>query len=275
MSRLTVVVENLVADVGPLLAEHGLSIWIEHNDTHILYDTGGGRALLPNLESLDYEPDQLNALVLSHGHYDHTGGLEKLLKVRRAPLPIYCHADVFSAHLDEENGALRNIGMSKSQKAYEDLGARFHFIERKANPWPGITLLADIPRVTPYEKPVPSLVTMHDGGTETDPFHDDLTLVIEGDQRIAVVTGCAHAGVINVLTDAEEHIGRKANFLIGGTHLGPAEPEQQQAAMEELARRQELDVAAGHCTGPVVAGYMQGMLGSRFTHMGVGRIFEI
>ncbi len=275
MSRLTVVVENLVADVSPLLAEHGLSIWIEHNGTHILYDTGSGLALLPNLASLDYEPELLDALVLSHGHYDHMGGLESLLRVRNEPLLIYCHPDVFSTHLANDDGELSNVGSPKSQKEYEALGARFVFVHRKETPWPGITLLTDIPRVTTFEQAIPGLVSMQDGEIILDPFHDDLAVVIEGEQGLAVVTGCAHAGVVNVLKDSENNLGQRADVLIGGTHLGPASPQQQDAALEELASRSDLDVAAGHCTGPVIASRMQMLLGERFIHMGVGRVFDV
>ena len=110
MSRITVVVDNLVAQVSPLFGEYGLSVWIEHEGFNILYDTGIGRALLPNLESLGLDPNLLDALVLSHGHYDHTGGLEALLGMRQEPLPVYCHLGVFAPHLADHLGQRREVG---------------------------------------------------------------------------------------------------------------------------------------------------------------------
>lgn len=275
MSRITVVVENLVNHVSPLFGEHGLSLWLEHQGLNILYDTGMGRALLPNLETLGLDPNLLDALVLSHGHYDHTGGLEALLGARQEPLPVYCHLAVFAPHLADHLGQRREAGPPLTRMAYETLGARFNFVERWARPWPGVTLLADIPRVTAYEVPAPSLITVRDGKVSPDPFHDDMSILIQNGDRNAVLTGCAHSGVINVLIDAENKAGGPVDMLVGGTHLGPAPVAQQEAALAELASREKLQVAAGHCTGPAMAGRMHQLLGPRFSFLGVGTVLEI
>lgn len=275
MSRITVVVDNLVSHVSPLFGEHGLSVWIEHEGFNILYDTGMGRALLPNLESLGLDPNLLDALVLSHGHYDHTGGLEALLGMRQEPLPVYCHLGVFAPHLAEHLGQRREVGPPLTRVAYEALGARFTFVDRWASPWPGITLLADIPRVTSFEVPAPSLITVHDGQVSPDPFHDDLSILIQGEGNNAVLTGCAHSGVINVLLDAEQKAGGPIDLLVGGTHLGPAPEAQQEGALAELASREGLKVVAGHCTGPVMAGRMHKVLGQRFAYLRVGTVLEL
>ncbi len=276
MSRVTVVVDNLVKFASPLFGEHGLSLWLEHEGLNILYDTGMGRALLPNLESLKLDPNRLDALVLSHGHYDHTGGLEALLGARREPLPVYCHLAVFAPHLSQNpEGLRREVGPPLTRMAYESLGARFTFVDRWAGPWPGVTLLADIPRVTAFEVPAPSLVTVRDGQVSPDPFHDDLSILIRGAAGNTVLTGCAHSGLLNILEDAEAKAGAPVGLVVGGTHLGPAPAGQQEAALAALAARQDLKVAAGHCTGPDMAGRMQTALGARFSHLGVGTVLDI
>ncbi|MFH2126701.1 MAG: MBL fold metallo-hydrolase [Pseudomonadota bacterium] len=275
MSRITVVVDNLVGHVSPLFGEHGLSVWLEHRGKNILYDTGMGRALLPNLKTLDLDPGRLDALVLSHGHYDHTGGIEALLGARTESLPVYCHLGVFAPHLADHQGQRREVGPPLTRMAYETLGARFTFVDRWAEPWPGITLLADIPRLTDFEVPAPALITVHDGQVSPDPFHDDLAILVQGESNNAVLTGCAHSGVINVLLDAEQKAGGPVDLVVGGTHLGPAPEAQQKAALAELASRESLKVVAGHCTGPVMAGRMQQALGERFSYLGVGTVLEI
>lgn len=275
MSRVTVVVDNLVTQVSPLFGEHGLSMWLEHGGANILYDTGMGRALLPNLETLELDPGLLDAVVLSHGHYDHTGGLEALLGARQEPLPVYCHPAVFDPHLADHQGRRREVGPPLARPAYEALGARFNFVDRWASPWPGVTLLADIPRVTGFEVPAPNLITLQGGQVSPDPFHDDLSILIQGDSKAAVLTGCAHSGVVNVLMDAEDQAGGAVELLVGGTHLGPAPDAQQKAALAELASREGLKVVAGHCTGPAMAGRMHQLLGPRFSYMGVGTVLEI
>ena len=116
---------------------------------------------------------------------------------------------------------------------------------------------------------------MHDGQVSPDPFHDDLSILIQDEGNNAVLTGCAHSGVINVLLDAEEKAGQPIELLVGGTHLGPAPAAQQEAALAELASRENLQVVAGHCTGPVMAGRMHQLLGPRFSYLGVGTVIEI
>ncbi|MCF8034819.1 MAG: MBL fold metallo-hydrolase [Desulfarculaceae bacterium] len=277
MSRLTVVVENSVGFASRLLGEHGLSMWVEHQGVNILYDTGMGQALLANLAVLELDPDNLDAVVISHGHYDHMGGLEALLQARSKAVDVWCHPNVFGCHLAQllPTDPMREIGPPLAQSGYEALGARFHFVEKPVEPWPGITLLAPIPRQTSFEGPMANLVTKQDGKIVPDPLPDDLALLIDAPGGPVCLTGCAHAGAINVLLAAEETAGRPVVLLAGGTHLGPAPAEQQAAALAELAARSELMVAAGHCTGLSMAGRMQSELGSRFSNLSAGLTLEL
>ncbi len=277
MCRLIVVVDN---EAGPgLVAEHGLGLWLEHQGAGLLYDTGAGQALMPNLEALGLEPERLEGVVLSHGHYDHTGGLEALLRRRRQAgrdTPVWCHPAIFAPHLKNDPAGPRHIGPPHpGQEPYQRLGADFHFIIGQDQPRPGLTLLAPIPRRTPFEEPHPELVTIQDQRLLPDPFYDDLALVVEGKRGAVVITGCAHAGVINVLLAAEQAVGRRPVMLVGGTHLGPAPEQQRQRALAELAARPELTVAAGHCTGPQVMKTMAELLGDRFIPLAAGLVLEL
>ncbi len=277
MSRLTVVVENKVGFASRLLAEHGLSVWLEHQGLNILYDTGQGQALGHNLRALELDPNDLDGLVLSHGHYDHVGGLEALLGMRREPIDVWCHAGVFGCHLAQlgEGAPLREIGPSLPQVGFERLGAVFHFVEGSAEPWPGITLLAPIPRQTSFEVPSPRLLTRIDGKLVPDPFPDDLAMLVQAPGGPVCVTGCAHSGAINVLLAAEDAVGASVTLLAGGTHLGPAPASQQDAAVAEMAARPGLRVAAGHCTGLDMEARLKAELGERFVHLSAGTVLEI
>lgn len=276
MSRLIVVVDNTVG-VTSLLGEHGVSMWLEHQGLNLLYDTGAGFALLPNLEALGLDPNDLDGLVLSHGHHDHTGGLAGLLNARSEPLDIWCHPSVFGSHLVRHEGMpAREIGPPLGgQEQYEAAGARFHFIEENANPWEGITLLASIERATDFEGPAPGLMALIDGELAPDPFPDDLAMLVHGDAGPAVLTGCAHAGVINVLLAAEAVAAGPLQAVIGGTHLGPAPVAQQSRALEELLDRPELHVVSGHCTGAAMNALLARTLGERFIPLQAGLVLEL
>ena len=277
MTRLTVVVENTAPTATRLLGEHGLSLWVEHQGRNILYDTGMGQALLPNLATLGLDPEELDAVVLSHGHYDHTGGLEPLLGARRRPLEVWCHPGAFGRHLAQSlpGEPMREIGPPMPLKGYEVMGARPHLVSEPTEPWPGITLLAGIPRRTSFEGPSPGLVIRQGDEVLPDPFPDDLALLIDAPSGPVCLTGCAHAGVINVLLAAEERAGRPIALLLGGTHLGPAPEAQQEAALAELAQRPELRVVAGHCTGLDMAGRMAAALGPRFGYLRAGQVLDL
>ncbi|MCB2226994.1 MAG: MBL fold metallo-hydrolase [Desulfarculaceae bacterium] len=278
MSRLTVVVENSVGFASPLLGEHGLSMWVEHQGRNILYDTGMGQALINNLKVLGLDPGELDGVVISHGHYDHAGGLEALLRERSEPIGVWCHQNVFGCHMSQHlpGDTLREIGPPLPQAGYEALGARFHFVDGPMEPWPGVMLLAPIARQTGFEGPMANLVTKQGGEVVPDPLPDDLAMLIEAPNGPVCLTGCAHAGAINVLLAAGEASGRPVSLLIGGTHLGPAPAEQQAAALAELAARPQLRVIAGHCTGLGMCARMLAELGEeRFGHLSAGMSLEI
>ncbi|MGD8561863.1 MAG: MBL fold metallo-hydrolase [Desulfarculaceae bacterium] len=278
MTKLIVVSDNEVHLPG-LAVEHGLAIWVEAPWGAILYDTGQGQTLLPNLERLQLDPVRLQGVVISHGHYDHIGGLAALLRVRQQQgkkTPVWCHQAVFTPHLKQADNEISDVGPPQGPgSAYTALGAEFHWVEGQADPWPGVTLMAPIPRRTSFEGPAPNLVTRQGEGLISDPFEDDLAMLLAGPQGPVVVTGCAHAGVINVLMHAESIAGQPPVLLVGGTHLGPAPAAQQEAALAELASREDLQVAVGHCTGKEMAVRMGRILGQRFWGLGAGRVMEI
>lgn len=274
MSKAIVVVDNTPLD-GRFAAEHGLCVWLEHSGLNLLLDTGMGGAVMPNLATLGLDPAKLDGIIISHGHYDHIGGLEQLLKARNGKeIDVWCHSNVFGSHLLEAPDGPTNIGAPLDPAGYEALGARFHFLEREAKPWPGITLLAQIPRETGYEVPRPELLADVGGSIKPDPFPDDLAVLVDAPAGPAVITGCAHSGVINILRLATQRAGAAIVNLIGGTHLGPAEADQRDATAAELKRMSGLQVISGHCTKD--AGHMLAeALGERYTHMAAGMALEL
>ncbi len=278
MISVTVVVENTVLN-DDLLAEHGLSLWLEASDGSLLYDTGAGKALIPNLAALGLDLFNLSGVVLSHGHYDHSGGLADLLALRHAQgmsTPVWCHADVFASHLSKKSGECREIGPPMGDKsAYEVLGAEFHFINGTACPLPEVTLLAPIERVTDFEGPTPDLLAEVDGLIVPDPLNDDLAILVEGEAGLTVLTGCAHCGVVNLLLAVERLKGVKPVKLIGGTHMSGISATQRDKTVIEMKDRPELTVVAGHCTGFPAQQLLSAELGGRALSLSAGMVFEL
>ncbi len=273
MNRLVIVVDNQALQPG-LATEHGLGIWVEWEGMSLLYDTGAGQGLLPNMRALGLDVRRVDAVVLSHGHYDHTGGLGPLLEARAEPLDVWAHPDLFAAHLRAGPSPV-DIGPPLPRSAYEAMGARFRWVQEPMWMGPGIGLLAPVPRVVGFEGPSPGLVSVDDSGKVVpDPFRDDLAMVLMTRDGPVVLTGCAHAGVVNILEAVRGFSGQEAVMLVGGTHLGMVEPWRVSATVEVLESREGLKVVAGHCTG-AAAGVVAARLGERFTPMGAGMILEL
>ncbi|MBP9900556.1 MAG: MBL fold metallo-hydrolase [Verrucomicrobia subdivision 3 bacterium] len=246
--RITLLVENSVQRQG-LVAEHGLSFHIQIGERSLLFDTGQTDLALMNAEPLRLPLDRLQAIVLSHGHYDHTGGLPAILDA--APnAPVYLHPAAFEKKYSKSpNGKTRFMGMNPTTA--QALHGRRNYVEttRCTQLGDGIFVTGEIPRVNPYEDTGGAFFLNADG-TRPDPLTDDQALVIDLGCRVVLLLGCAHAGVINTL-DHVQHLtgGKPVRAVIGGLHLGSASAERIEQTIARLRETNLECLAPIHCTG--------------------------
>lgn len=275
--RLVVLVENTVGNSLPLLGEHGYACLVECAAGRILFDTGRGQALLHNLEVLGIPAESIDAVVLSHGHDDHTGGLFSLLK-RIGPRPVYAHPGIFSPRWHANGSKKRNIGINSSREELEKAGARFRLLSEFTELAHGIWFSGFIPRMASAEKGDHSLVvTSSDGGGwQSDPLEDDAALVISCRRGLVVLLGCAHAGIINTLEAVRSHFGPEPlHAVVGGTHLGSVEEPQFMATVDYLSRLPDLRIGVSHCTGLPRSAILHAQFPDRVFFATAGTIFEV
>ncbi len=271
--ELTILADNR-ARPG-LLAEHGLSMWLEVAGRRLLLDTGDGPALAHNAPALGVPLQAADALVLSHGHDDHCGGLPFVVEQARA-LRVVCHPEARRERFSVRAGAAESIGMPEAaRRALEGLGpARREFLTQPLELAPGVGLTGPIPRRTPFED-TGGPFFLDARGEEPDPLEDDLALWVRTRQGLVVLVGCSHAGVVNTLEHARALSGTsRIRAVLGGFHLRRASEERlarTAAALGELAP--ELVVPC-HCSGERIveelgrtlgARVRQGEAGARFT----------
>jgi 7,8-dihydropterin-6-yl-methyl-4-(beta-D-ribofuranosyl)aminobenzene 5'-phosphate synthase len=277
-ARITIICENSVTIKGGL-GEHGFSAYVETERGNYLFDTGRGEALIPNLWKFDKDPLAIQKIMLSHGHYDHTGGLASILELLGG-VDILAHPDIFSTRyrISQADGkeVRRYVGL-KFQRAYlESLGGRFILEKNFREVTREMFLTGEVPRRTSFEKGEGRLFAESQGKLIPDPFLDDQSLVIESQKGLVLVLGCAHSGMINILEHAIEKTGKdQVHAIIGGTHLDFASPQQVEETIAALKKFKVERIGVSHCTGLKAASRLYAEFGERFFFGQVGEAIEV
>lgn len=276
--HLTVLCENSVDRVSPhgLMGEHGFACHLHTEHGDFLFDTGGGLSIINNADCLGIDLANLQGILFSHGHLDHTGGLKQVLD-KSGPLPIYAHPDIFSQRYSNNGSQPRSIGMPWSQAALEKMGATLKLSEAPCSIAPGLMLSGDIHRTHKEETGDPNLVVFsEDNQQAADPLHDDLSLFISTDKGLVILLGCAHAGLLNIIDHALKVTGQdKIHMILGGTHLKFCGKEQMDATLSRLTELDVDRIGASHCTGLRGATILAEHFGKRFFSASVGVKIEL
>ncbi len=268
--QITVLADDCVA-MPSLLAEHGLSLLIAADDRRILFDTGQGRVLRSNADALGIHLSGLDAVVLSHGHYDHTGGLADLLR-ESSPCAIFVHpATLRPKYAKADKPPHRSIGIPESsRRALSDANDHIVWTQSAIEVVPDIWCTGEIPRL-PGNEPADTGFFLDADCRDLDPLNDDQALFIQTRSGLVVVTGCAHAGIRNTLDCVSALTNRdEICMLAGGLHLLRASNEQLEASADAIGRRNVEVLAPCHCTGMGAHSYLRARFGSVVQDVGVG-----
>jgi len=279
MVKLTVLAENSVGVSFGQVAEHGWSVLLEDGERRVLFDTGQGACLKTNPGLLGKDLSRLDAIVLSHGHYDHTKGLLQVLE-GCGGTEVYCHPRALETKKVRRSLAGReinlSIGLPFTKAQLEAQGARFRLLTEPTAVTPQITASGEIPLVTEFETIEPGFLVENDQGESPDPFADDLALFVRTEKGLSVILGCAHRGVINTLRAAAAWAGTDRFFaLIGGNHLHSRSAEQVDKTLAALESLSFQIIAPAHCTGQKVAAKIFERFGERAVPCSVGTQMEL
>ena len=249
--KITTLVENAVPIMGDrkLIGEHGLSFLIETRGHRLLFDTGQYLALENNTRVLDIRLAGIDSVVLSHGHYDHTGGLPHLLNCDSG-FSLYAHPDVFARKLMKRKGRYREVGIPIRKKDLVKNGVKLVLGSAPMEITSGILTTGEIPLESELESVAGGFFIDKNGRKIPDSLVDDLALILKTGKGPVVVLGCSHRGVINTLSQVRKIIGEKSIYaVIGGLHLVKTDGKRLEAIIKHLKRFDLQKIVVGHCTG--------------------------
>jgi 7,8-dihydropterin-6-yl-methyl-4-(beta-D-ribofuranosyl)aminobenzene 5'-phosphate synthase len=257
--QVTLVVDNLAQ--GELRSEHGLSILVETSQGSVLFDTGQSDAWLGNMIALGKDPEAIRAIAVSHGHYDHTGGIAAAL-IRLPQVNVFGHLDCLRPRYAVDGDRRRAIGIPDEALVFQP---RFMFNERSKQILPGVTLSGEIPIRRSVDT---GPFFMED---EPDTFADEQCMILREGGYVGVLLGCSHRGVENNILAAMDVAGTAGlDLVIGGMHLGGADQSRLEAIASFLEAEDIGRIVPCHCTGDRAFEYLRDRLGERVVQKRAG-----
>ncbi|MCU4174657.1 MBL fold metallo-hydrolase [Carboxylicivirga sp. N1Y90] len=245
--ELITLIENKTS-VNHLKCEHGLSFYLKFKDVIILFDLGQSGKFIANAEQLGIDLTKVDYVVLSHGHYDHTGGLPAFFEIN-IKAKVYLHREALKERFSWSTQMIKpnHIAWRDDVALYSN---RFIFVDEPLELVPGLWLLTNIGKSKGMRLTNKKLIVRKNNVNECDQFEDEIVIVAKDKDLPVVLNGCAHHGIINILNEVKAQLGFDHYQLIaGGLHLNGQSEETIQKVIDELKPFSVEKWAINHCTG--------------------------
>ncbi|MBW1650132.1 MAG: MBL fold metallo-hydrolase [Deltaproteobacteria bacterium] len=296
--KITVLIENTKKE-DKFIEEFGLSFYIEAGDKKILMDTGSSDNFLKNAEIMGINPEYIDYAIISHGHYDHGGGISDVMNINNKAR-LYIHKKAFGDYYGNIGAKLpfivnsftfpfinkskkfsKYIGLDK--KILKKYGRRIEFIEKFTQIDDNIFILTDICKKYPLAAGNKFLLVKKDNELEQDDFIHEIMLVIKEKDRLVLFSGCCHNGILNMIETVKKFKNESIKAVIGGFHL-KINPYKNDIAGdvkdiefigEGLLKENISEIYTGHCTGDKAYEILSQILKGRIKKLYTGRVIEL
>lgn len=272
--KITVLNENMVYRKN-IIAEHGLSILIEHDNKKILMDVGQSDVFLKNAKALNINLNDLDGIVISHGHYDHGGGIKYLESLSNIPgIYITKNALIPKFSINKNTNKYYFNGINESDlNLFKD---KLHFTDKIEEIFDNFYLISNIPYINDFENKPSKFFLKKNGNMILDEMSDEQVLVIRTKNGLCIFMGCAHMGVVNAIEYIKKVFNEEKIYaLFAGMHLINADSQRINKTIEYLKNNNIQYIMPCHCSGYRVVSKIAAECENNFIEVQCGKTIQL
>ena len=249
MLCITALMDNKPTEHKALIAEHGLSLHVQYNDRRILFDCGSGANPQYNAHRLGIDLKNLDAVIISHSHYDHAAGFRDLTENGLGSKELYTGPNFFEPKFAQNGVRFTNLACGFDRNFLTAYQINHHEIQGLEEIYPGVWLISGFPRIHSFETIPARFVRRTANGFVTDDFGDEVCMALEIDGGLAVLVGCSHPGILNMMNQVSALLDKPIRAVFGGTHLVEADAERIDTTISRLQEMGLEILGLSHCSG--------------------------
>lgn len=274
---ITTIIENHSDVDNKYISEHGLSLLIKTKEMNILFDTGQTNNFLENMKAMNIDYNSINKVILSHGHYDHTGGICALLEKAKNIETVYVGDNFFNKKykLKDDNTYAYN-GIKFSEESLYKLNNNIEKIkDNKKVINEELIIFHNFKINNDFEKLNKKFYINNSNEYILDNFQDEIALGIVTKKGLVLIVGCSHIGIINIINSVKSEINIPIRGIIGGTHLVDADKYRLKDTINELKKLNLEFLAVSHCTGDNNIDILKQEFKDKFIINNTGNVIEL
>ena len=280
MEIVTLIENDVSPDASELHSEAGLSLYIKSANRNILFDTGSSGRFAENAEKLGVDISRIDLVVISHAHFDHTGGLKRFFEINDKAR-VYIKKQAIGDYFYKVLFINKNIGTNPS--LFQKYNDRFVFVEDDLEIEKGIRILTHIQKNHPLPLDSRHIMKLENGKLVHDDFLHEQMLLITENNHLYCFTGCSHHGIVNMVETAVQQAGTMKMSVIGGFHMynpvtkGLSENKETVIKVGQLLKSYQFidKIATGHCTGKRAYDILKTELSDQLVNLHTGSVIRL